>query len=91
MSGQHEEYRYVSGPTGWILIILLCAVIIGWGYLNYFMIHDTPGQWKQGALPDVPGESIYSTDNGPSTQPTRQVNELPEARPYKPVAPGGQP
>ncbi|RPI60867.1 MAG: hypothetical protein EHM48_06535, partial [Planctomycetaceae bacterium] len=89
MSDEHEENRYFSGKAGWAAIVLLCAVIIGWGYVNYFFIADTPRRPDMGALPDVPGESIYSTSPNPTIMPTtRQVSELPEAVPYRPSSPG---
>jgi hypothetical protein len=67
---------------GWLVVILISALIIGWGLLNFAIIKDPPRTWHFGALPDAPGQSIYSTQEPPSaaTAPP-QIPPLPEAKP----------
>ncbi len=31
----YEEYHELSAPWGWLLLVLLCLALIGWGLLNY--------------------------------------------------------
>ena len=81
MDHPHEEYRPIAQPTSWLLVVLLCLTILAWGYATYRMVPDTPRQWNLGNLPDVPGESIYSTA-GPTTGPAqRQLAPLPRPSP----------
>ena len=85
MSAEYEEHREMSARRSWMLIILLCVVIVVWGILNYLLIPDTPRRWDNGALRDVPAESVYSTSEpAPGATPARQIAPLPEAKPLKP-------
>jgi len=74
---------------GWIVAILVAALVVGWGLLSFFTVRDEPRTWHFGVLPDAPGQSIYSTRESPDAAgpvPT-QIPALPEARPKS--APGG--
>lgn len=81
MAKELNDHKEVSGAWGWAIIALLCVAILGWGYANYFYIKDAPRQWDFATLPDVPSQSVYSTDTPP--QPAgapRQIAPLPEAQ-----------
>lgn len=85
--GQFEEYKFVSQPVAWVLVILICISILAWGFFTYVIVPDTPRQWNYPYLPDVPGQSEFSTQRVPATLPgDTQLQPLPEARP---IHPGG--
>ncbi|MHC5038475.1 MAG: hypothetical protein ACYTHM_14275 [Planctomycetota bacterium] len=50
----------------WAILIVLAVVIVLWGLFHYFAIGDR-GQPERtfGTVPDVPGESPYSTERTP--------------------------
>ncbi len=88
--GMHEEYRPVSSRGSWALLVLFCAAIVTWGLLNFALVRDAPRHWDTRALPDVPGESVYSTSQPSAGEPAPlQVQPLPEAKPA--TKPGGRP
>lgn len=79
---QEDEHPLISESTGWWLVMVLCLAIVVVGLLIYKSIPDAPRDWDFGALPDAPGQSVYSTQATPLTAtPTRQLPMLPEARP----------
>jgi hypothetical protein len=85
-----DTSQKTSAPWGWIIIVLLCAGIIGWGLFNYAMIKDRQRAWNFGALPDAPSQSIYSTVPATATnEPPKQIFALPEAKPWQRPPPGG--
>ncbi len=76
----HEEHRNFSTAAAWVILIVVCLAILGWGLLNYALVPDAPRQWNSGALEDVPAGSVYSNAAVPATQPApAQVQRLPEA------------
>ena len=96
MAGEKTQFKIGQGAA-WTLIVAFCLVILAWGYFNYWLIPDAPREYDLGALPDAPGESIYSSKATPTVfTPTgfaphelaapRQVPPLPEARPPVPQA-----
>jgi hypothetical protein len=72
---------------GWILLLCLCAALVGWGMAQFWLVKDSPRAWNHGALPEAPGESAYSSSTTrPASAPApRQLAPLPEARPAKPL------
>lgn len=99
---QYEENKPIGSFWGWAMVFLLTAAVIGWCMFLMMMVEDPPRQWDFGALPDVPAESIYSTQKSPKvhftfplllrTRPTvtkdvpQQMPPLPEGIPWKPPA-----
>ena len=95
---QDEERGYEmkgSRPLGqrwaWLIIIVLCAAIVGWGLVNYKLISDAPRQWDFGLLPQVPGQSIYSSSQPAEDQSRRQIENGPFTRPAEPAKTQGAP
>lgn len=84
-----EPNERSSNAWTWVVILALCAVLLAWGLLNYVLIRDEPRRFDLNTLPDVPGQSIYSSEPAPK-QPVvpSQVAPLPEAVPKSPA--GGQ-
>jgi len=82
MSMPHEEHHELPPFWSWTILVLLSVVIVLWGLLNYRWIPDTPRRWDLGVLPDVPGQSPYSTAEPAGNAPVpRQVAPLPEGVP----------
>jgi hypothetical protein len=72
---------------GWLIVILISLLVVGWGLLIYKSVRDNRRTWDYGVLPDTPGESIYSISPPPTAAPApKQVESLPEAVPWKPPA-----
>ena len=77
-----------SNLRGWVLVLALSAGIIVWGLANFLLVRDAPRRWDYGALPDAPGQSIYSSEAAPpGALVPRQVPALPEAVPKNPANP----
>lgn len=82
MTVRFEENRLLPQKWGWLIIIGLALSVLGWGYFNYFTVHDAPRQWNYGGLPDTPAESVYSTVPTPSpTTVPLQLPPLPQSQP----------
>ena len=44
--------------------VFIGLFFLGWGFLLFFLIGDKwPPGWYYGSIPDVPGQSVYSTSN----------------------------
>ena len=81
-TGEHE--RTGGNARGWLILVAACAVLIGWGLVIFSSVRDAPRQWDFGALPDVPGESIYSIQSVPPPlggTPPRMMAPLPDSVP----------
>ena len=75
-----EETREVSALGAWIFVVALCALLVGWGLVNYALVREVPRQWDFGVQPDTPGQSASSTAQPPSpTSVPAQILRLPEA------------
>ncbi len=49
----------------WLIVLLMVIGILGYGIVVYVTIGDRgPPGWNYGAIPDVPGESPFSTESG---------------------------
>jgi len=47
---------------GWLIVCGIAIAFVLYGFLAFFAIGDKgPPDWDYGSLPDVPGESTYST------------------------------
>jgi len=81
---EYEESREMSPGLSWAIIVMLCVLILAWGFVNWALVKDQPRKWDFGALPDAPSESIYSTGQAPElAAPPRQIQPLPEAHPLE--------
>jgi hypothetical protein len=78
----NDKSKNVSGFKGWTIVILFSAVILAWGLATFILVKDRPREWDFGALKDVPGQSIYSTDKAPPmpSDSARQITILPEGK-----------
>ena len=73
---------------GWVVVILVAALVIAWGLLAFVLVPDVPRTWHMGALPDAPGESVYSTNPPPrEAAPPPQIP--PETEKLQPQGTGG--
>lgn len=57
----HDEDQRSTGYT-WAIITGIAGVFLLWGFLIFFVIGDKgPPVWDFSVIPDIPGESFYST------------------------------
>lgn len=88
----YDEELELPHPWEWVILIIFSASIVGFGWLIYLLVPDTPRHWDFGQLPDTPAESIYSTEVPRSVaKPPRQFPKLPEAQPPNPPRPPNEP
>ena len=75
-------YRSLGRAGAWLVTLLLTALVLAMSLLHHFIM-DQPRQWDFGAVPDVPGQSIYSSFSASEERPTftHQLAPLPEAVP----------
>lgn len=82
----YDEHQEVPSPWEWVILVLFCGFIMGFGWIVYLVVDDAPRRWDFGQLPDTPAESIYSTEKPNLTKkPRGQVIRLPEAIPHSKV------
>jgi len=76
---------------GWLIVILVAAVVTVWGLVNFVFVRDVPRSWHFGTLPSAPSESVYSTHSPTeSASPPAQIPPLPEAQPSPPPGEAGE-
>ncbi|MGD0230219.1 MAG: hypothetical protein ABSC19_07660 [Syntrophorhabdales bacterium] len=47
---------------GWLIVCTIAVLFVLYGFLAFYVIGDKgPPDWDYGSLPDVPGQSAYST------------------------------
>jgi hypothetical protein len=93
----YEEYTPAGPFVGWLTVLGVSFAILALGMFLHTKISDPPRTWDFGALPDIPGESIYSTLEPEVRQLAplendvvpRQIAPLPWAKPLKPLDPQG--
>ncbi|OPY75441.1 MAG: hypothetical protein A4E65_03563 [Syntrophorhabdus sp. PtaU1.Bin153] len=57
-----KQGRWIE-VRGWLFVCALALCFLLYGLFMYFMIGDKgPPGWNFGAVKDIPGESIYSTN-----------------------------
>lgn len=50
------------GLRGWLIVCAMSVLFVLYGFFAFYVIGDKgPPDWDFGSLPDVPGESVYST------------------------------
>lgn len=65
MSDEHEVEREEQGPglKGWFYVCGLALFFLIYGLFMFYMIGDKgPPGWDFGTVEDIPGESVYSTN-----------------------------
>jgi hypothetical protein len=81
-----EENRQTTHFWSWMLLLVLCTGILGWGFFIYFSVPDRTPPWTNGPHPrdwnfdafgDAPGQSPYSTAPPPAGPATRRLIEPP--------------
>ncbi len=77
---EREHPRLVI--QGWLVVIGLALALFIYGMFAFFVIGDKgPPEWDFGTIPDIPGQSVYSTTpgiRGPQAIPEPQhVSEKP--------------
>ncbi len=71
-----------SAKRTWSILGGIAIVFLAWGFLLFFVIGDKgPPEWDFSVIPDIPGESTYSTYS-----PTRPHGLVPGLEPV-PVEP----
>jgi hypothetical protein len=63
---EEEESREMTPLRAWIFVVVLSALLVGWGLLNYKMIPERHREFDYGVLPDTPAQSEYSTGRPPA-------------------------
>ncbi len=83
MAEHYEQYLHARRFWGWALAIGLTLGVVTWCMVFHMFMPEAPRHWDFGDVPDVPGESVYSTSRPSDEQnrnAPRQVEMLPEAR-----------
>lgn len=90
-----EMYRHRQS-TGWVLLLLFCAALIGYSLVLHLLIPDRPRTWDFGQLDQTPAESIYSTREPAMRVPEplqkdfpEQIQTIPGAQPLEKLEPRG--
>jgi hypothetical protein len=86
-----EPTEKAAGPVwGWVIVILVAALVVAWGLASFVLVPDVPRAFNSGALPDAPGESVYSTNPTPrEAVPPLQIPSATET--LQPKESGGAP
>ena len=80
MEPERPESRF--SPWSWIVLLIICAAIVGWGFLQYAFVPDAPRKPDFGVLPDAPSQSIYSTaEPAAGREAPPQIAPLPGTQP----------
>jgi hypothetical protein len=63
---EEEESREMTPLRAWTFVVVLSALLVGWGLLNYKLIPERQREFDYGVLPDTPSQSEYSTGRPPA-------------------------
>lgn len=62
MNGWTEEDESRSSLRSWLILLGTAVAFLAWGSVLYFGVGDKgPPQWDYSVIPDIPGQSPYST------------------------------
>ena len=78
--GRHRVWP--ARRSGWLIVCGIAIAFVLYGFFAFFVIGDKgPPGWDYGSLPDVPGESTYSTypfrESGAPQPEPQHVDEKP--------------
>ena len=60
----HEEDSSGAGRT-WAILTGIAVGFLLWGLFLFFALGDKgPPDWQYSVIPDIPGQSVYSTNTG---------------------------
>jgi hypothetical protein len=77
---EEEESREITPLRAWIFVVVLSALLVGWGLFNFKMIPERQREFDYGVLPDTPAQSEYSTGRPPAPAVApEQILHLPGA------------
>jgi hypothetical protein len=77
---EYEEETIISSFWSWVILIIFCAIIMGWGMFVEMIVGVQPPHWDFGVLPDTPSQSVYSTVSPPSdVNVPYQIHRIPDA------------
>ena len=77
---EYEELTIISSFWSWVILIVFCAIIMGWGMFVEMMVGVAAPHWDFGVLPDTPSQSVYSTALPPSdVNIPYQIHRIPDA------------
>ncbi len=74
---EYEEYRSGGPMWGWVIVIILAFLTLSWGMVTHMAVPEVVRQWDFGAVPDAPGESVFSTVPPPRVREAPPQIELP--------------
>lgn len=80
----YEEHYQTSGRWSWVIILAGGVILVAWGLFHLILVNDRTRQFDFGALPDTPGESVYSTGTHHPKAAPLQIAPLPEANRHVP-------
>ncbi len=64
MSAESHAEHFGKNPRlkAWIIVFLIMSYILIYGLIVFVTVGDKgPADWNYGAVPDAPGESVYTT------------------------------
>jgi len=83
---KYEEYLQFPQWLGWLLIVGISAVLLGWGMVLHIGVASPARQWDFGAHEHAPAAAPYtSVPSPPSPEvvvPPAQTPPLPEGKPW---------
>jgi len=76
MQSQQNLEEGKQGLRGWLIVGSMVLLFLLYGFFMYFAVGDKgPPSWDFGVVPDIPGQSSYSThppSQGKGTEPEPQ-------------------
>lgn len=76
MSGIETKQKKESSFQTWMAALIVTVIFLAWGLFIFFTVGvKWPPAWDFGAMPDVPGLSVYST-HPPKKSPTGGTSPL---------------
>jgi hypothetical protein len=62
MNGSAPDEETRESARSWAIVAGIAMTFLAWGLFIFFLIGEKgPPDWQYSVIPDVPGESVYST------------------------------